>query len=83
MRLIDDIKRVLQDSLVLGDKEVNALSAASPLLGALPELDSVGVVAVLTALEDEFGIAVADDEISAAVFQSLGTLTRFVEEKVG
>ena len=73
MALIDDIKRVLQDTLVLGDKEVTALTAASPLLGALPELDSVGVVAVLTALEDEFGIAVADDEISAAVFQSLGT----------
>jgi acyl carrier protein len=67
--------------LVLGD-EVNSLEAKSPLLGAIPELDSVGVVSVLTALEDEFDIVVEDDEISAAVFKTLGTLTEFLQEKL-
>ena len=82
MALSDDIKRILQDTLVLGD-EVQSMDANSPLLGAIPELDSVGVVSVLTALEDEFDIVVEDDEVSAAVFQTLGTLTSFVAEKVG
>ncbi|MAT93744.1 MAG: acyl carrier protein [Halioglobus sp.] len=82
MALSDDIKRILQDTLVLGD-EVQSMDADSPLLGAIPELDSVGVVSVLTALEDEFDIVVEDDEVSAAVFQTLGTLTDFVDEKVG
>lgn len=81
MTLADEIKRVLQDTLVLGD-EVDALQATSPLLGAIPELDSVGVVSVLTALEDEFDIVVEDDEISAAVFKTLGTLTEFIQEKI-
>jgi acyl carrier protein len=81
MSVANDIKRVLQDTLVLGD-EVYTLEATSPLLGAIPELDSVGVVSVLTALEDEFDIVVEDDEISAAVFKTLGTLTEFVQEKV-
>ena len=81
MTLADEIKRVLQDTLVLGD-EVESLQATSPLLGAIPELDSVGVVSVLTALEDEFDIVVEDDEISAAVFKTLGTLTEFVQEKI-
>jgi len=81
MTLADEIKRVLQDTLVLGD-EVDALQATSPLLGAIPELDSVGVVSVLTALEDEFDIVVEDDEISAAVFKTLGTLTEFIQGKI-
>jgi acyl carrier protein len=43
----------------------------------------MAVVTVLTMLEEEFGITVDDDEISAEVFQTLGTLTAFVERKVG
>ena len=81
MSLAKDIKRVLRDTLVLGD-EVDTLEATSPLLGSIPELDSVGVVSVLTALEDEFDIVVEDDEISAAVFKNLGSLTQFVQEKI-
>jgi len=81
MSLGNDIKRILRDTLVLGD-EVDALEATSPLLGAIPELDSVGVISVLTALEEEYDIVVEDDEISAAVFKTLGTLTEFLGEKV-
>ncbi|MDE0951341.1 MAG: phosphopantetheine-binding protein [Halioglobus sp.] len=82
MSLDQSIKRILRDTLVLGD-EVESLEATSPLLGAIPELDSVGVISVLTALEEEYDIVVEDDEISAAVFNTLGTLTEFLEEKVG
>tara|TARA_R110002072_G_scaffold70055_4_gene169575 strand:- start:5718 stop:5966 length:249 start_codon:yes stop_codon:yes gene_type:complete len=81
MSLDQSIKRILRDTLVLGD-EVESLEATSPLLGAIPELDSVGVISVLTALEEEYDIVVEDDEISAAVFNTLGTLTEFLEEKV-
>jgi acyl carrier protein len=81
MSLDNDIKRILRDTLVLGD-EVDSLEATSPLLGAIPELDSVGVISVLTALEEEYDIVVEDDEISAAVFKTLGTLTQFLDEKV-
>lgn len=81
MSLENDIKKILQNTLVLGD-EVNDMDASSALLGVIPELDSVGVVSVLTAMEDEFDIAVEDDEISAAVFKTLGSLTEFLEEKL-
>jgi acyl carrier protein len=36
----------------------------------------------LTALEDEYDIVVEDDEISAAVFKTLGSLTEFLQEKI-
>jgi acyl carrier protein len=50
-----------------------------PLLGSIPELDSMAVVAVITAIEERFGIAISDDEIDGSVFATVGSLTEFVE----
>jgi len=53
------------------------------LLGGLPELDSMAVVDVLTALEERFGFVVADDEIDGAAFATVGSLVEFVRGKLG
>lgn len=55
---------------------------ASPLMGAVPELDSMGVVALLNAFEERLGFSVDDDEIDASVFETFGSLLRFVEGKL-
>ncbi len=55
---------------------------STPLLGAVPELDSMGVVSLITALEERFDIQIDDDEIDGAVFQSLGSLMAFVAGKL-
>jgi len=82
MSLEDDVKRILRDTLTLDNERVERLTTDSPLLGDIVELDSVGVVSVLTALEEEFGITVDDDEISADNFQTLGSLIEFLEHKI-
>ena len=41
-----------------------------------------GIHRLITALEEQFEIAVDDDEVSAETFETLGTLTAFVEEKL-
>ena len=79
--LLDEVKTLVGRSLQLGNR-VHAMNESSPLLGAIPELDSIAVVNVITALEEHFDITVADDEIGAAAFETLGSLTRFVEEKL-
>lgn len=81
MNPLPDIKVLLSRSLQLGPR-ADALTAASPLLGSLPELDSMAVVAILTALEDHFGFIIADDEISAETFATLGSLSEFVTRKL-
>jgi acyl carrier protein len=81
MQYLEQVRNVLSDVLALGGRK-NALTKDSPLLGSVPELDSVAVVNLLTALEEHFGITIEDDEISAACFETLGSLTRFVEEKL-
>lgn len=52
------------------------------LLGSVPELDSMAVVAVLTALEEQFGFSADDDEIDGSTFASVGSLLDFVESKL-
>lgn len=81
MNTLTDVKSLLARSLQLGPR-TEALTAQSPLLGALPELDSMAVVTILTALEEHFGFTVDDDEISAESFATLGSLVEFVEQKL-
>ena len=79
---LDDVKQILIDILNLSD-EGRAMNAHTRLLGSIPELDSMAVVNVITALEEHFGIAVEDDEISAETFDTLGSLAGFVAQKLG
>ena len=74
------VRGILADTLQLADGG-SSLHADTPLLGALPELDSMAVVTVITALEDNFGFVVEDDEISADTFATFGTLVHFVQDK--
>lgn len=74
------VREILRDVLSLGPR-ADALLPDSPLLGAIPELDSMAVANVIAALEDRFGITVDDDEISGANFATLGTLVAFVVAK--
>jgi len=78
---VERLKAILRSALQLGER-ADALTPASPLLGAIPEFDSMAVVSVLTMIEDEFGITIADDEIGAETFETLGSLTAFVDSKV-
>ena len=59
MQHLEEVKNILSDVLSLGERK-NALKEDSLLLGDLPELDSMAVVNVITALEDHFGISVDD-----------------------
>jgi len=81
LMLLDDVKAVVGRALQIGGR-MQQMDAAAPLLGAVPELDSIAVVNLITALEEHFGITVADDEIGASTFESLGSLARFIERKL-
>lgn len=79
--MLEEVKNILGEALQLGER-TNTLDADTLLLGNLPELDSMAVVGVITALEDHYGFIVEDDEISAETFATLGSLADFVEQKV-
>ncbi|CAN7660092.1 phosphopantetheine-binding protein [Pseudoduganella sp. LjRoot289] len=78
---LQEVKTILADVLSLGSA-ADALTEQSPLLGAIPELDSMAVVQLIAAMEEQFGFSVDDDEIDAATFASVGSLTAFVQYKL-
>ena len=77
-----------QRLLALLDRTLNlngrssTFSDDTALMGSVPELDSMGVVSLITAFEDQFGFSVEDDEIDGSVFETFGTLLSFVETKL-
>lgn len=78
----DDVRTVIVESLDLHVAPAD-LSAETALFGALPELDSLGVVTLVGALEDRFDIVIEDDEFGAELFETVGSLTTFVDSKLG
>lgn len=81
MTIVQSVIDILEEILQLGNR-ANDLTPGSPLLGAIPEFDSMAVVSVITALEDHYGIIVDDDDLDASAFETVGSLTAFVEEKI-
>ena len=77
--ILTEVREVLCETLQLAASA--HLTTDTQLLGSIPELDSMAVVSVMTALEDRFGFTIEDDEISAETFATLGSLVDFVAEK--
>lgn len=85
MKGITEVEQEVKDVLVktLGvEDRADAIDASTPLLGSLPELDSMAVLELVAALEQRFAITVDDDDVTAEVFETLGSLTEFVQEKL-
>ncbi|SER12337.1 Phosphopantetheine attachment site [Nitrosomonas sp. Nm51] len=81
MKLENEIINIVRDVLVLGDR-ADKFNTTTALMGDIPEFDSMSVVAIITALEDEYDCVFEDDEITADVFKTIGSLTQLVESKL-
>lgn len=75
-----EVLRVLDEVLSLGGRS-SSFTRSTPLLGSIAELDSMAVVTLLTALEEQLGIVV-DDDLDGATFATVGSLIDFVSEQL-
>ena len=78
---LEGVKGIVVTTLGIEDR-ASTLTASSPLFGAVPELDSLGVLEVVTNLESHFAITIDDVEFSGEIFVTLGSLAEFVEGKL-
>ena len=78
---MNELLKLLDDTLTLRGRGLQ-LRVDSPLAGTLPELDSMGVVAIVSAAEDHWGIVIEDEEIDAEVFATVGSLMCFLRSKM-
>jgi len=62
------------------DSELNLQGAAlaftkeTKLRGSLPQLDSMAIVSVISALEEKLGFEFPEELLDGAIFESVGTL---------
>jgi acyl carrier protein len=76
---LDGVKAVIVKTLNIQDR-ADTLEASTPLFGSMPELDSMAVVALAIALEEEFDFEINDEDFTGEVFETIGTLAEFIEE---
>lgn len=81
MNIDQEVRRILDEVLSLNGRAAT-YTRDTALLGAIPELDSMAVVSLLTAFEERLGVIVDDDEIDGSTFATLGSLVDFVAGKV-
>lgn len=82
MPVQEQVISILAQVLQLDSGIVSSMTMSTHLLGAIPEFDSMAVVSILTALEEQYSFFVEDDEIDADIFETIGTLVAFVEKKL-
>jgi len=76
---LDEVRAILIETLGIADR-ADILTADAALLGAVPELDSLAVVEVMTSIEERFGFQIDDESFSGEVFETVGNLAQFVDE---
>ena len=81
MNISQEVLRVVDEVLSLNGRSAT-FTRDTPLLGAIPELDSMAVVTLITTLEEQFGLVVDDDDIDGSTFATVGSLTDFVSSKL-
>lgn len=81
MNTSQELLRIIDEVLSLNGRTAT-FTRNTALLGAIPELDSMAVVTLITTLEEQFGLVVDDDDIDGSTFATVGSLTDFVSGKL-
>lgn len=79
MNILENVLRVLDEALNLNGRALT-FSPKTPLMGALPELDSMAAISLITGLESHFGFTFRDEALSGSAFATVGSLCDLVAE---
>ncbi|WP_279245322.1 acyl carrier protein [Candidatus Litorirhabdus singularis] len=68
-------------SLQLSRPEVD-ITANTPLMGAFPDFNSLTIMSIVNAIEEQLGCEIEDEELTAELFESFGTVAAFIDSKL-
>lgn len=78
---IERVKELLRVDLKLGpDADI---ADDTPLLGGDFDLDSLDVLLIVTSVEKEFAIKIPNASVGNEVFQDVGSLAAYIDERAG
>jgi acyl carrier protein len=75
----EKIKTFISSELMFEDSGA-VLSDETPLLEGV--IDSLGLMQMISFIEEEFNVAIDDAEVTASNFRTVGDIERLVEQKV-
>ena len=81
MNAFELTRGIVGNCLQLG-VQVNQFDTDTPLLGEIPEFNSLTMAAIIAAIEDELDVVIDDSEITAEIFETMGALAGFVEARM-
>lgn len=77
MSVFDAVLKIIDSELNLQGKAL-AFTEDTKLRGSLPQLDSMAVVSIVTALEEKLGFEFPEDQLDGAIFDTVGALVNCV-----
>jgi 3-hydroxyacyl-[acyl-carrier-protein] dehydratase len=78
-QIVERVKTIVRRDLKLGPTA--AIADDMPFFGGDIDMDSLDILLLVTSIEKEFGIKVPNAAVGREVFESVATLTRFVQEQ--
>lgn len=75
---LDEVKALVAETLGIVDR-LDSMNASTGLFGSLPELDSMAVIELVTAIQEKFGFEVDHASLTMDTFETIGTLAAFVD----
>ncbi len=83
MREVEErVKHLLSLRIQVRPEVLAQSDAGTSLLGQGIGLDSIEALTLAVALEEEFEIEIDDEDLTAELFTTLGTLVTYVEERI-
>ena len=81
MDVRQEVLYALDEVLSLGGR-ARLFTPDTLLLGAIPELDSMAVVSLLTSLQERLGVNFRDDDFDGGSFRTVGSLVALVDGRL-
>lgn len=78
MDSLDLAKQILVSNLQLENVDLNP---STQIMGNFPQFNSLSIAGIVAAIEDEAGCTIEDEEITAELFETVGTLADFIASK--
>lgn len=74
---LEQLNEILSQSLAINAQN---FTEQTPLLGHIPELDSMGITLLVMRVESEFKIQLLNDDMEASKFATVGSFLDFVHQ---
>lgn len=80
MNALELTRKLLRSCMQLGASE--PLTPETQLLGGFPEFNSLTITTLIVQIEEAVDCEIDDEEISAEIFETVGSLAAFVDGKM-